>query len=365
MAKCFPQFEHNYNQVSRELMYNWFNKHLQLGQLEPVVEKPFEPVPPRELSVYDDQHPRPKDATDANGLRKHLTEASEKQLEHISPKYSANLKEFKNLVGNALSVMIHSKLTQPSDVESRGGGKGDEEQIGDVRLTRFRVGRKGMDEEIPAIMLIPKNSDDRVVIWIHPKGKSSLFEHGKLVPAARWILDNRAVILSPDLFLTGEFHAAKTPAVNDNFAGYTFGYNKPLLANRVCDILRMVGLSREPPISHKFYLISFAQAGPWVLLARGLCGDAVTRTAIDANQFDFDQVKTTSDEMVLPGALKYGGMASFAAICAPGELYLHNVRTSPRTDWIKDAYQAAGATDKLKLQTEKAPDEKVIEWLLR
>src|SRR5205085_6897807 len=39
MAKCFPQFEHNYNQVSRELMYNWFNKHLNLGLSAPVEEK--------------------------------------------------------------------------------------------------------------------------------------------------------------------------------------------------------------------------------------------------------------------------------------------------------------------------------------
>src|SRR5919108_699085 len=42
MARAFPQFKHNYNQVSREVMYNWFNKHLRLGQPEPVVEKPFE-----------------------------------------------------------------------------------------------------------------------------------------------------------------------------------------------------------------------------------------------------------------------------------------------------------------------------------
>jgi len=365
MAKCFPQFEHNYNRVSRELMYNWFNKHLQLGQPEPVEEKSFVAVPPSKLSVYDDEHPRPKDATDSDSLRSYLTEASKKQLEDIHPKDSANLKKFKNTVENALRVMTHSQLSQPLDSESRGGSKVDEEQINDVRLTRFRLARKGTNEEIPAIVLIPKNSDDRVVIWIHPKGKSSLFEHGKLIPAARRILDQRAVILSPDLFLTGEFHGAKAPAVNDNFAGYTFGYNQPVLANRVSDILRVVGMSREPPRSQKFYLTSFAQAGPWVLLARALCGDAVSRTAVDANQFDFDQVITTSDEMMLPGALKYGGLASFAALCAPGELYIHNMRNSPRNDWIKDAYQAAGAADKLKLQSEKAPDDKVIDWLLR
>jgi hypothetical protein len=364
MAKCFPQFEHNYNQVSRELMYNWFNKHLQLGQSEPVAEKPFVPVPPKELSVYDEQHPRPKDATDANALRKYLTEASEKLLERLHPKNSVSLREFQDIVGNALRVMIHSKLPQSSNPESLGGGKEDEEQIDDVQLTRFRLRRKGTNEEIPVIVLIPRNPDDRVVIWIHPEGKSSLIKHGKLVPAARRILDKRGVILSPDLFMTGEYRGAQTPVVNDNFAGYTFGYNRPLLANRVCDILSMVGLSREPPRSQKFYFISFAQAGPWVLLARGLCGNAIVRTAVDANQFDFDLVKQTSDEMMLPGALKYGGMASFAALCAPGELYLHNVRASPRNDWIKDAYRAAGAADKLKLQTEKADEDKVIEWLL-
>ena len=31
MAKVMPQFGHNYNYVSREVMYHWFNKHLKLG----------------------------------------------------------------------------------------------------------------------------------------------------------------------------------------------------------------------------------------------------------------------------------------------------------------------------------------------
>src|SRR5262249_37424811 len=39
MAKTLLQFDHNYNQVSREVMYNWFNKHLKLGLAGPVAEK--------------------------------------------------------------------------------------------------------------------------------------------------------------------------------------------------------------------------------------------------------------------------------------------------------------------------------------
>ena len=70
-------FPHNYNQVSRELMYGWMNTHLKLGQSEPVQEKPFVPVPPAELTVYDAAHPQPADTADAAGVRKEMTRVSD------------------------------------------------------------------------------------------------------------------------------------------------------------------------------------------------------------------------------------------------------------------------------------------------
>src|SRR5262249_55415411 len=104
MAKAFLQFEHNYNQVSREMMYNWFNKHLHLGLPEPVVEKPFVPVPPKELSVYDEKHPRPADAGDVQSLRAYLTKESDKQIEALAPKDAIGLKEFRGVLGPAMQA---------------------------------------------------------------------------------------------------------------------------------------------------------------------------------------------------------------------------------------------------------------------
>ena len=46
------------------MMYSWFLKHL-AGKDEEVKEPPFKPVPPKELSVFDDKHPRPKDELEA------------------------------------------------------------------------------------------------------------------------------------------------------------------------------------------------------------------------------------------------------------------------------------------------------------
>src|SRR5262249_19798788 len=149
----------------------------------------------------------------------------------------------------------------------------------------------------------------------------------KLVPAARKIIDKKAAIFAPDLFVTGEFGDAKPQPVAkkwENYAGYYYGYNRPLLANRVHDILTAVAMAKGHEKVEKVHLIGFEKAGPWVLLARGLCGDAVARTGADFDDFRFEKVRAPYDEMMLPGAVKYGGLPALAALAAPGELYLHN-----------------------------------------
>ena len=69
-----------------------------------------------------------------------------------------------------------------------------------------------------------------------------------------------------------------TLPVNEGYAGFTFGYNRPLLANRIHDILTAVACARAHEKTKKVDLVGFDSAGPWVLLARPLCGDAVART---------------------------------------------------------------------------------------
>src|SRR5688500_16475024 len=77
-------FGHNHNLHSRLLQYRFLNKHLKLGQAEPIEEKPFEPVPPEQLSVFDAEHPKPADFADAAALRKRMTTTSDEQLAKLS-----------------------------------------------------------------------------------------------------------------------------------------------------------------------------------------------------------------------------------------------------------------------------------------
>jgi dienelactone hydrolase len=362
MARAFLQFDHNYNQVSREVMYNWFNKHLRLGQPEPVVEKPFVPVPPQELSVYDAAHPRPADATDAHGLRTYLTEMAARQMQALLPRDADSLKEFQRVLGTALQAMVGDQLPAAEEVEVQEVGDPGEQD--GLRWRKYLLSRKGKGEQIPAIGIIGQEFDGTVVVWVHSAGKASLFKDGKLVPAAQRIVDQKAAIFAPDLFLTGEFHGAKAPEVDRNYAGFTFGYNRPLLANRVHDLLTVLAFIKNHERTKTVHLVGFEQAGPWVALARGLCGDAVRRTAADGNQFRFEKVTTASDEMMLPGALKYGGLLALVGLSAPSELMLHNYDATGAS-WLKAPYQAAGATDHLQMLAEMVPAEKVVEWLLR
>ena len=356
MAKCLPQFGHNYNQVSRELMYHWLNRHLHLEQPEPVVEKPFQPVLPKDLSVYNDQQPRPKDAADAATLRATLTEISSRQLAELRPKQAKDMDRYRQVIGTALRVMVHDQLPAASEVEEFGEAK-HEVKDGIIHHS-FILSRKGQGERVHALALLSDKFDGNVVVWVHPKGIASLRENDQLVTAARRILEKNGAILAVDVFNA-------VPKVDKTYAGYTYGYNRPLLAQRVHDILSAVAFAKGHEKTKTVHLVGFEEAGPWVLLARALCGDAVSRTAADVNQFRFEKVITTDDPMMLPGALKYGGLSTLTGLAAPGELFVHHHQGTGLGGGLRSVYAAAGAAEKLHHTAEKASGEQVIDWLLR
>jgi dienelactone hydrolase len=377
-AHCWPEFGHNYNQVSREMMYGWFSKHL-LGGPGEVKEQPFTPIPPKDLSVYDAEHPRPKDELDAKGLRAKMTEAAEKQMKGLAPTDEKSLAEFRRVVGTALRAMIGDELPRPGSLDVR--KRPVEAKLADgVTMHLVAVGRKGEGDVVP-LAIVAKGNPKGAVVWVHPNGKASLLEKGQLNPAVKSLIDAGYAVIAPDVFQTGELTGrwpltpdekkaksnrdeTKYP-VNKSFVGFIYGYNRPVFANRVHDILTAVAFARDSGTAKLVHLVGWEGAGPWVAAARALCGDAVSRAAIDMNQFRFDRVTDVTDENLLPGALKYGGLPAFLALCAPGEVFVHNHAGTSSGQLSKAAYDAARAKDALKRQPAKATPDEVIAWLTR
>jgi hypothetical protein len=237
LVKAWLEYGHQYNVHAREMMYAWFSKYLQ-GKDEAPKEAPFKPVaPPKDLSVFDEKHPRPKDELNAKDLRAAMTKASDEQLAKLTPKDAEGLKEFKRVVGAALRALVTSEV--PKEIAVRTGPL--ESMADGHTVHRAVLGRKDGQDAVPAVgMFGPRVKGQNLVVWLHPQGKASLFEKGKVAPAAKAITDAGFAIVAPDLLGTGESAFAKAWPVNKEFAGYTYGYNRALLASRVHDALTMV-----------------------------------------------------------------------------------------------------------------------------
>jgi hypothetical protein len=352
LAKKFD-YPHNYNQVSREFMYAWLNRHMKLGIAEPIAEKPFVPAPPQELSVYDATHARPAGEADAATLRKTLTSRSEAQMRALASRPS----EWRRTVKSALEAMVGDRYTGAFTIVD-GSFKSVPGDGFDVHQAIFT--RADQRSRVPSIGIVPKGWDKRaLVVWAHPEGKSSAFEADGRTPSPpiRALLAANRAVLVPDVFLIGEGAGAFPRVKNDEvYAGFNYGYNRTVLANRAYDLLTMIAFARTTGASD-VQLAGVGRAGVWALVARVLAGDAISRAAIDLDGFDVDAVTRVDDEMLLPGALKYGGVRGIAA-AAPGATILFGMTAKPAAPW-------APLPSTVRLATGPASADALVSTLIR
>lgn len=321
-------FPHNHNLPSREMQYSFLNRQLRLGWPEPVKEKPFEPVPPKELSVYDDAHARPADEADAKTLRDQMTRASDQALAAMPAAERARV------VRIALGAMLVDQMPGANDVESIGG---DFKPLSKAGTKITFISRKGAGERVPCKMIYPANWNGSIVIWANPSGCSGLSMDDESI---RKLTDRGSAVMAIDWFMSDGFRplpktvASATTKANPNppYAAYTIGYDRSIIAQRVHDLLTAIAVAGSINGGGPVRLIGIKEAGPVALLARAIADDAVTRAVIDLNEFDFDQIKSDNDPMLLPGALKYGGIFGFVPLCHSGQTLLCNAPASAGAD---------------------------------
>lgn len=300
-AKAWTRLPHNYGRPAREYMYGWFMKHLK-GIEEEIPETPFVPVPVKELSVFDDKHPRPKEELKTPELRKAMTAADEKATKAMKP----------DDVRKALRAMVCSEL--PAEIAVRNGPN---ETKGDGWTMHLAaLGRKGELDAVPTAGLFGKKFDgSKVTVWIHPDGKASLFAGGKPAAAVQSLLDAGYAVVAPDVLGVGEAVIPGGFKVNGTYAGFTYGYNRGLLAQRVHDTLTGIAFAKTMLKAKELAIIGVGEFGPVAVLTKALAADAVAKLVADRNGFDFAKITKPEDPMMLPGALKYGGLDAFVKLC--------------------------------------------------
>jgi hypothetical protein len=351
-------------------MYGWVNKHLKLGLPEPIVEQDFKPLSIAEMSVWNASHPKPV-AGDAyeRSLVKWITEDNQRQMQALIPKDADSLAKYRRVVGGAVDVLIGRGLPEAGAITAKScKGVPSRERIVLIR-------NQATGEELPALMLFPEKWEKReVVVWVSRGGKDAAWQSATV--AKLRVLNSGMALIAVDLYGQGEFTKDGKPLARQRlnssghddwaqYAGYTFGYNYPLFAQRVHDILSAVSFARDRLHGERVYLVGLGGAGHWVLAARAQAGAAIDKAVADTAGLRFGRVSSIADPDFLPGGAKYLDLPGMAALSAPHPLWIAGEgREAPAV--VTAAYRAAGKPEALTMFDGGAAKSEAaaVEWLL-
>ena len=358
MLKPLLHFGHNYNAVSRMVMYGWMNRFLKLGAEEPIIERDFTPLTIAEATVWDSAHPKPSGGDDyERKLTREMAGASDRQIAALTPTDRATLDKYRDIVGNAVRVMVgrDGEIQGSWEIEKAG-----ERDRSGYREIRSLLRNDTLREALPLIVLEPgvkgspavRRGTRAAVLWIHASGKTGLFDaSGSPTASVRRLLDAGLVVAGVDLLYQGEFLEDGKPLTRTRkvenpreFAGYTWGYNPPLFAERVRDVVSASQYLRRQYGAVR--LIGLGGAAHWAAAARAQAGDVIERAAIDTAGFRFDSIDRIDHPDFWPGVVKYGDMPALIALSAPHPIWVGG-ETDASLKTAAAAYAAAGQPRRL------------------
>ena len=326
----YLNFGHNYNYVTRRHMYHWFNRHMQLGLKEPIVEHDWKPLTADEYTVWDDNHPAPEAGVPHEiKLLKVIDQDSSQQITEALRSSENKVETLQALHGAALKAIVGRGLSSMKEISRE---KVDKlERDGYLEFTDI-LRYESAQEEIPVASFYPttKPWSGTVVIWVDGEGKSGMYgSDGKPNAKVAALLDSGASVIGADLLYQGEFlkdggrldQQRLATTTSRKVPAYTYGYNDTLFVQRVHDLLTLISfVANDQHGTKDIVLVGSKGAGPIAATARALVGDVVHTAIIDTQGFRFGTITQFDDVDFLPGAIKYGDLPGILALNAPHRL---------------------------------------------
>lgn len=309
-ATFATHFPHNYNHVSRTAMYAFMNEHFHLGLAVPVLERDFVVSTPAELTVWTPEHPRPAGeqtgAAHEKAVLKFWADDSDHQLATRD-----DLRE------RAWQIIVGRSFPPKGDVVATSERSSNDDDLG----TEITLLNQHDSETVSCRLWEPAGTASALVIWLTDGAPST--SRGAFKP----LLAAIAAVIEPQLYLQGIDRQPLLPAQADDpdrrdwtaAPAFTFGYNPPLLARRVHDVMTVVSwLKSQPAYAHcKLILAGSEGAGVTAALANVLLHDHVDRAVLATDGFRFAPLHDAAAPLFTPGAVKYGDVPGLLRLCAP------------------------------------------------
>ena len=345
------QFPHNYNAVTRQLMYSWMNRHLQLGLQEPIEETDWPLFTTEEAAVWTDDHPAPGSGiTYERKLLKQLDERDREAMFDHTPKLASDRREYSRIVRSGWKTIIGRGIANADEIQRTKVWK--EERAGYLEFGDLLT-LTGHGEQLPVVSLYPKAVawNRQVVLWVDGGGKAGMFSGTDLLPDVDRLVSAGYAVVSADLSGQGEFTTSRQTLdgnrLVDNsrpYAGYTYTYNDTLFVRRVHDLLTITAwINGDEHSPDALHAVGVDGGGAVLAAARAIVGEQLTSVAIATEGFRFRSLKRWQDAQFVPGAVKYGDLPSLLSLSAPHRLWIGD--ESDRLTLVAGAYESWDAAD--------------------
>ncbi len=307
-------FNHNYNQTSREAVYAWFSRWLlHQPDVQSLKELPYQKEADGDLRVFPDGK-LPADALPREKFIESLKQAHRAQWQALVSDSLVSFPRFKEVV---LPAWKHTlQMEWPPAIEG---------------IPEFRMRKKA----------------ERVVILAAAEGKDPL--RRELV----WKLNGIPCDVAP-------FVVPANPNPVNQFTNFFTTYNSTELQQAVQFLVRKCAAMKRDAKRLPVILYGLGRAGLWAILAA---------PSADAVIADCDQRDATSDEAMLapelfcPGIRNIGTFEGAAMLAAPHPLLLHNTGEKFPTESIRAIYRDLGAGDRLRIESRKLSDDEIADWI--
>ncbi len=335
----FQDAGHNYNKNSREHVYSWFQRYFLRQQVDGVTpEQPHGIDDTSQLMAWGEM---PKDALNLDQLTEELIRMHKVQLDGFGLASRSSLERYRQAFAPALRRCFAVEVPEAADITATFGTPSD---CGDCLVTEVVIGRKGVGDAIPGLYVTPKfEGYGKRALMVHPKGKAALLSGGAPGEDVRSMLRDGHAVLAIDCFLTGDADK-NDERLKEQF--FTSFYRTDA-AERVQDIVTALtylrSLGSDDPT-----LIGLGASGIECLFGRAFAGGSGA-TIVNVAGFDATDDKTFEDKLFVPAIRRAGDVRTAAAMIAPSRLWIRNAGAGFPSDWIRKAYLAAGAADKLKI----------------
>jgi dienelactone hydrolase len=346
-------FEHNYNQTSREAVYQWFDRWLLRQPDEPVRELAFHKEPDQDLRVFPNGE-LPPDAVSQAELVKYLITTHRERLEALNPVNQKTLANYRRIMEPAWQRTL--QLDWPPQPPGR--AVKSHVQREDYNCDQLEITRSGEEETIKVAHfspLKPRSARQPTVIVLADAGGAAPYIDSAAAPRAlaRRLLDQGLAVAVVAGFGGG--------AAGDQTSLFFTTYNRTRLQERVRDLVSICQAVKDIHTNNcHLALCGSGAAGVWSLLAAP-AADAVIADCGQAD--DSDDKSLLALDLFCPGLRNMDTFEGALVLAAPHPLLLHNVAPRFSSVHLRSSYKTLRAEKQLRLESRRLDDGEIAAWV--